>query len=85
MAIYVIVALVAVAVTLLVSIPVTANLSVKKKRNSGFMDFLCEKGSLLRKFCRFFVRLKGKKILYRLYRLHKVSFRFYVDFLKNSV
>ena len=31
MAIYVIVALVAVAVTLLVSIPVTANLSVKKK------------------------------------------------------
>ena len=28
----------------------------KKKRNSGFMDFLCEKGSLLRKFCRFFVR-----------------------------
>ena len=31
MAIYVIVALVAVAVTLLVSIPVTANISVKKK------------------------------------------------------
>ena len=40
MAIYVIVALVAVAVTLLVSIPVTANLSVKEKNRKKTQKLL---------------------------------------------
>ena len=38
MAIYVIIAIVAVAVTLLIAVPVTANISVKKKAGKGCRD-----------------------------------------------